>query len=459
MKYINNENLIHYDFKIKQRLHDLSNFAYGVEWDVNNSSSALKRIGNLDLHRTLPIQNAFRGCVSQNKSVMYYLDPNDWSKKIDGTESRLDGYDGEVKVETPKFYIWSEIDGDKRRVWVSLNKINSYAREIPRLLIDAYRASLLREVPENMGYLSTLPINTFVSIVNNNTYCRGGSNRANYDQYLETDIFRTDLGKPSTYITRTDARTYARNGNKELLCYEYYKAIFYWLYVIEYANFNCQLDYNNELTQDGFRQGGLGLGLTAQNNFEYYNKQCSITPNGYGNEFGNNTNIKQLIIPDFIYNDTSYSGTTLNMPRWRGFDNPFGDVFTVLDGIIIENPEINSEYLNVYSTSNPEYFGDTEEYKNKMTFIGKQISTSGNIQEFDLNNSFEIIPSKISGDSYNFYMCDRNTAIVNKIDLTVLRAGGALQYSTLSGLAFFDSSYNVIQSQLNNSAFRCYTKL
>lgn len=55
MKYINNENLIHYDFKIKQRLHDLSNFAYGVEWDVNNSSSALKRIGNLDLHRTLPI--------------------------------------------------------------------------------------------------------------------------------------------------------------------------------------------------------------------------------------------------------------------------------------------------------------------------------------------------------------------------------------------------------------------
>ena len=55
MKYINNENLIYYDSKIKQHLHDLSNFAYGVEWDVNNSSPALKRIGNLDLHRTLPI--------------------------------------------------------------------------------------------------------------------------------------------------------------------------------------------------------------------------------------------------------------------------------------------------------------------------------------------------------------------------------------------------------------------
>ena len=459
MKYINNENLTYYDSKIKQHLHDLSNFAYGVEWDVNNSSSALKRIGNLELHRTLPIQNAFRGCVSQNKSVMYYLDPNDWSKKIDGTESRLDGYDGEVKVETPKFYIWSEINGDKRRVWVSLNKINSYAREIPRLLIDAYRASLLREVPKNMGYLSTLPVNTFVSIVNNNTYCRGGSNRANYDQYLETDIFRTDLGKPSTYITRTDARTYARNGNKELLCYEYYKAIFYWLYVIEYANFNCQLGFNNKLTSDGFRQGGLGLGIIDSFNCLFYNENNPITPNGYGNEIGNNTNIKQLTINDYIGGDGPEHGATLNMPRWRGFDNPFGDIFTILDGILIENTNTNSEYLNVYSTSNPEYFGDTEEYKNKMTFIGKQISTTGNIQEFNLNDSFEIIPSKVSGTDYNIYMCDRNKSYLKNTRLKILRvSGGTVYYNLANGLACFDSSIWVSIGDAN-SAFRCYTKL
>ena len=94
-----------------------------------------------------------------------------------------------------------------------------------------------------------------------------------------------------------------------------------------------------------------------------------------------------------------------------------------------------------------------------MTFIGKQISTSGNIQEFDLNDSFEIIPNKVFGNNYNLYKCDDNMTSVNEVELKVLRIGGGLSYSTLSGLGNFYSSYNIIRSQLNNSAFRCYTKL
>lgn len=49
---------------------------------------------------------------------MYYLDPNDWSKKADGTDSRLDGYDGTVQVEVPEFYLWSETEGTKSRVYI-----------------------------------------------------------------------------------------------------------------------------------------------------------------------------------------------------------------------------------------------------------------------------------------------------------------------------------------------------
>ncbi len=48
-----------------------------------------------------------------------------------------------------------------------------------------------------------------------------------------------------------------------LLTYEYYKSIFYWLYVIEYANFNSQANYVEDLTEDGYRQGGLGNGVTT----------------------------------------------------------------------------------------------------------------------------------------------------------------------------------------------------
>ena len=49
-----------------------------------------------------------------------------------------------------------------------------------------------------MGYLSTLPVNSAISVVNTATYCRGGGNASTYDQYLETDPCRTGLGKPRT---------------------------------------------------------------------------------------------------------------------------------------------------------------------------------------------------------------------------------------------------------------------
>ena len=90
-----------------------------------------------------------------------------------------------------------------------------------------------------MGYLSTLSVNSAISVVNTHDYCRGGGNRKNYDAYLTTDPYRSDLGKPRTAMPRSTMRTYSRNAGSEMLSYLEYKNIFYWLYVIEYANFNC----------------------------------------------------------------------------------------------------------------------------------------------------------------------------------------------------------------------------
>lgn len=118
----------------KAKLDNLSDpknlLAYGVEWDSTNSSPVLTRIGNMSLHKSLPIQSALRGCVCQGKRIMYYLDPNDWSKKADGTDSRLDGYDGTVQVEVPEFYLWSETEGTKSRVYVSTQKVVPYAMDL-----------------------------------------------------------------------------------------------------------------------------------------------------------------------------------------------------------------------------------------------------------------------------------------------------------------------------------------
>ena len=71
----------------------------------------------------MPIQSGLRGCVCKGSQIVYFLDANDWSKKADGTASVLDGTDGTVRVYVPEFWGKSEIDGNKRRVWLSTTNL------------------------------------------------------------------------------------------------------------------------------------------------------------------------------------------------------------------------------------------------------------------------------------------------------------------------------------------------
>lgn len=52
------------------------------------------------------------------------------------------------------------------------------------MLVDAYRSTVLNEVPEDMGYLSTLQVNSAISVVNTSSYCRGGNNSSSSDTYV-----------------------------------------------------------------------------------------------------------------------------------------------------------------------------------------------------------------------------------------------------------------------------------
>ena len=48
--------------------------------------------------------------VLQNKQVKYYLDPNDFNKKADGSNAVLDGTDGDVMIEFGKTLWWKWTD-------------------------------------------------------------------------------------------------------------------------------------------------------------------------------------------------------------------------------------------------------------------------------------------------------------------------------------------------------------
>lgn len=412
-------------------------YSYGVEWDSTVADPTLTRIGNPLLHKSLPVQSRYKGCVANGAAINYYLDPNDWSKKADGGNSVLDGTDGTVRVHIPKFYGKSGVEGTKRWVRMSTIKMDNTWIEIPEMLVDAYRSTVDTTV-------SATP--KAVSVVNTTAQFRGGGNRTANDTYLDTDAFRSDLGKPRTNISRANMRTYATNAGSEMLCYEYYKWIFYWAWVIEYATFNSQATYNAELTADGYHQGGLGPGITDWNNnangWSGYNRTYPITPCGYCNDIGNFTGIKELVIPETVVDESTTVPTkTFKVPRWRGFDNPFGDVWTNLDGIILERTAANQP-SSVYTTSNPSAFGDDNTAKGKMTVAGKEIASDGYTKDFDLGSKGEIIPSVVGG-SATTYMCDYHWCSAASTSLRTLIVGGRAYDGGAAGLGGFSSHYGV----------------
>lgn len=409
-------------------------YSYGVEWDSTVADPTLTRIGNPLLHKSLPVQSQYKGCVANGAAINYYLDPNDWSKKADGGNSVLDGTDGTVRVHIPKFYGKSGVEGNKRWVRISTVKCDDTWVEIPEMLLDAYRSTV-----NQTG-------NKAVSVVNTTAQFRGGGNRTANDTYLSSDKFRSDLGKPRTNISRANMRTYAANAGSEMLCYEYYKWIFYWAWVIEYATFNSQATYNAELTADGYHQGGLGPGITDWNNnangWSGYNGTYPITPCGYCNDIGNFTGIKELVIPETVVDESTTVPTkTFKVPRWRGFDNPFGDIWTNLDGIILERTAANQP-SSVYTTSNPSAFGDDNTAKGKMTVAGKEIASDGYTKDFDLGSKGEIIPSVVGG-SATTYMCDYHWCNTASTSLRTLLVSGSANSGGNAGLGYFYSYYGV----------------
>ena len=410
-------------------------YSYGVEWDTTVADPTLTRIGNPLLHKSLPIQSQYKGCVANGAEINYYLNPNDWSQKADGTPSVLDGTDGTVRVHIPKFYGKSGVEGTKRWVRMSTIKMDNTWIEIPEMLVDAYRSTVDTTV-------SATP--KAVSVVNTTAQFRGGGNRTANDTYLDTDAFRSDLGKPRTNISRANMRTYATNAGSEMLCYEYYKWIFYWAWVIEYATFNSQAAYNADLTAEGYHQGGLGDGVTTWDgtNWNNYNGYYPLTPCGYCNEFGNFTGVKDLVIPETVINDsTTVASKTFKVPRWRGFDNPFGDIWTNLDGIILERTAANQP-SSVYTTTDPTAFGDDNTAKGKMTVAGTEIASDGYTKDYDLGETGEIIPSVVGG-STTTYMCDYHWCNASSIALRTLLVGGSALYGCYAGLGFFHSNNGV----------------
>jgi hypothetical protein len=290
-------------------------YYYGVEIDTGVANPHLTRIGRPELHVTLPIHSRMRRCLlNDNGTVNYYLHANDSTLRDTGTAAVLDGSEGQVMVEIPEHWRKFEFEGAKWRILLSEFQLPGF-HFVPKAYRSAYEAAMDRTVADAPK---------LASAVNTSTFFRGGNNNSAWD-----NVEKTLLGKPVTNISLTDFRTCARrrgtagkNGagwNCDI--YDIQKTC-YWLFVVEYANLNCQEEYNAQPDANGYKQGGLGNGVTTMagstwNSFNGYNP---LVPCGYTNSLGNRSGV--VVFPD----------RNVEIPSYRGLENPYGHIWSWTDG-------------------------------------------------------------------------------------------------------------------------------
>lgn len=409
---------------------------YGIEYDITVSSPDVTRIGNMALHKSLPIHNRMKGCLlADDGTVNEYLNPKDWRGNT------RDGSRGQVMVELPMYYRKFETDGNKRRVKLSEYPLPGY-HQVKKKYVSAYEASVQRSTT------------MLCSVANENADYRGGNNNTEWD-----GTYRSLLGKPATQISRTNFRNYARkrkSSTKEWNCmtYDIQKDLL-WLFVVEYATLNSQKAYNSALTADGYKQGGLGDGVSTLDGGKWntFNGYYPFIPCGYTDELGNGTGEVEFSMPTEY--DTNIK--KVKVPRYRGIENPFGHIWQWTDGInvrISPNTPTGDGLSKVFVTDNPEYFNDSN--YNNMSNVGNEARTEAYVKSVIFGEGGEIMPDVVGGGSTT-YFCDYHyTNIPTTETLRGVLFGGDAANGAACGFGGAHSSHAPSTATANVGSRLCF---
>lgn len=381
-------------------------YAYGVEWDMASSSPDGKRVGNMQLHRELPVQSGMRGVVLDNNGgVYYYHEPTAWKMTFASK-------DYASMVEIPDHWYRIYITGTKFKMMLSSIPLPGY-KHISKFYIGSSEAQMLR----SLGLL--------MSDKTNSTDTRGGDNTAEWD-----GTYRSLLGRPVTNLTRDQFRQAARKRGSgwEMYTYNAHKTLF-WLFAVEYATLDSQKPFNAQKDANGFAQGGLGPGPTQMTDWTNFNKINPLIPCGYTNEFGNGSGEKAYVVK----NASGGTHATLMANRYRGIENPFGHIWKYTDGANIQVTTGDAGLSILWTTDDPSNFSDTSYtgYNKK----GNICRTNGYAKKMLLGEDGDIVATEIGGSS-STYWCDYYYTYTSANRMQVVLVGGHAGHGSSAGLAY-----------------------
>lgn len=390
-------------------------YAYGVEWDTASSSPDGVRVGNMQLHRELPVQSKMRRCLlDRDGGVKEYLD-----NELSWGGSYLDYA---VMTEIPEHWYKLYFNGTKFRKMLSEIPLPGY-KHVDKFYISTYEARMYRT--DNL--LCSAAGASKLSDPNSTNF-RGGDNTAEWD-----DTYRSLLGRPVTNLTRDQFRQAARKRGSgwEMYTYNAHKILF-WLFAVEYATLDSQKPFNAQKDANGFAQGGLGPGPTQMTDWTNFNNINPLIPCGYTNEFGNGSGEKAYVVK----NASGGTHATLMANRYRGIENPFAHIWKYTDGANIQVTTGDAGLSILWTTDDPSNFSDTSYtgYDKK----GNICRTNGYAKKMLLGEDGDIVSTEVGGSS-STYWCDYYYTYTSANRMQVVLVGGGAGDGSSAGLAYVNS--------------------
>lgn len=350
---------------------------YGVSWSETSSNPDCIRIGNMDMHRSLPIQSMMKPFAFQTQPVhkdQFVPLKENFTEAMYGHVNN--GEAGQVAptvnvmIKIPEFwYVDDYTPGTKTHNL----KICPHAKPGWHHHKEAYVSAYEAFNFGNKGRLISMK-----NVV------------------------------PTVNFTRTNGRTWARaNGfdgeaKWNLYTYEEHRAICH-LFLVEYATRNSQKAVNTALTPEGFRQGGLGSGCTTRTATINGAQTWSFIPTGSSDSLGSGSGEVTVTIQQTDSSGSNTSTITRKCNRYRGIENPFGHTWKHTDDII---SIYEGDWRTYYKSIKPDQFATNK--NNSYKPLTSAAVVTGYKTEIRVTPTCDFFAEACTNGSETTYWCDYN---------------------------------------------------
>jgi len=378
----------------------VSRLNVGANLGWNASTDAYT--ANTTPSKVTKIHEGMKRCVlKEDGSVNYYLNPSDSTEKIDGTAATLDGTDGYVMVEVPKFYFRYVLNGSTHNWQIS---------DVPQAGFQLHPAFYKDGNIVDYRYIGAYDA---CYLDDTDSTYKSGLNLDDMTSTIDTDedkLASVSGIYPLVGVTRDECRLLAENNGAG------WRVVDFWLisavqmlYVVEFGSF-----YSQDITG----AGNTGLASYPPSSSDQTDSPHSIA--GKSNSLGN-ASTNTTTGASSASRDTAFMS-------YRGIENFYGNCWNWVDGI---NIGVGANY-NVHVSNVTTDFAD--DISTNYDLIGQCATANGYVQNIyagDVPAAF--IPNDTTGASSSTYLTDQffiNTG--NRVALF----GGNAAYGASAG-AFF----------------------